>query len=164
MRGRKPAPTKLKLLKGVQNDRINHSEPVPPPGKPEPPEHLDKLAVEEWERMCVILKGMGILSLADAPALTLYCECYSKWLRARAAIVDHGMVIKSTTSVFQRGKVVATKEYLRANPAVNIEVQMSRLMIYCLTEFGLTPSSRSRLQSTAERPKDELEEFLGRKV
>ncbi len=29
-----------------------------------------------------------------------------------------------------------------------------------LTEFGLTPSSRSRIRSTVERPKDALEEFL----
>ncbi|CEF48235.1 unnamed protein product [uncultured bacterium] len=29
-----------------------------------------------------------------------------------------------------------------------------------LIEFGLTPSSRSRLKSTAEKPKDRLEEFL----
>lgn len=29
-----------------------------------------------------------------------------------------------------------------------------------LVEFGLTPSSRSRLKSTVEKPKDRLEEFL----
>jgi P27 family predicted phage terminase small subunit len=157
-------PTKLKILRGVQNDRINHSEPIPPSGKPEPPEHLDKLAKEEWERMCVILQGMGLLSLADGPALTLYCEFHSKWLRARAAIAEHGMVIKSTTSVIQKGKIVATKEYLRANPAINIEIQMGRLMKDLLIEFGLTPSSRSRMRSMADRPKDELEEFLEREA
>jgi P27 family predicted phage terminase small subunit len=160
MRGRKPDPTKLKILRGVQNDRINHSEPIPPSGKPEPPEHLDKLAKEEWERLCVILKEMGLLSLADGPALALYCECYSKWLRVRGEIAKHGMVIKSTTDVIQKGKVVATKEYLRANPAINIEVQMARMMKDLLIEFGLTPSSRSRIRTTADRPKDELEEFL----
>lgn len=30
-------------------------------------------------------------------------------------------------------------------------------------EFGLTPSSRSRLKSTAEKPKDALAEFLSRR-
>jgi P27 family predicted phage terminase small subunit len=164
MRGRKPTPTKLKILRGVQNDRINHSEPIPQSGKPEPPDHLDKLAKEEWERMCVILNDMGLLSRADGPALTLYCECYSKWLRARGAVVEHGMLIKSTTAVIQKGKVVATKEYLRANPAINIEVQMGRMMKDLLIEFGLTPSSRSRIRSTGERPKDELEEFLEREA
>lgn len=29
-----------------------------------------------------------------------------------------------------------------------------------LVEFGLTPSSRSRIKTTAEKPKDALEEFL----
>ncbi len=33
-----------------------------------------------------------------------------------------------------------------------------------LVEFGLTPSSRSRIRATAERPKDDLEEFLSQKA
>jgi P27 family predicted phage terminase small subunit len=164
MRGRKPAPTALKILKGVQNDRINHYEPIPPSGRPAPPDHLDKVAKEEWEHMCGLLEGMGLLSLAEGPVLILYCECFSKWLRARGEIVKYGMVIKSTTSVIQKGKIVATKEYLRANPAINIETQMARLMKDLLIELGLTPSARSRIRSTAERPKDELEEFLARKA
>ena len=163
-RGRKPQPTALKILKGVQNDRINHSEPVPPSGKPEPPDHLDKLAVEEWERMCVLLKGMNLLSLADGPALTIYCECYSNWLRARHEIAKHGMLITVTTELIRKSKVVATKTSLRANPAVNIKIQTSRLMKELLIEFGLTPSARSRIRSTSDRPQDELEEFLERKV
>jgi P27 family predicted phage terminase small subunit len=162
MRGRKPAPTKLKILKGVQNDRINHSEPVPPSGKPETPKHLGNVALEEWERICVVLQQMNLLSRADGLALELYCECRSKWLWARAEVKEHGMLIKSTTDVIRKNKVVATKEYWRANPAINIEIQMCRLMKDFLIEFGLTPSSRSRIPSTAPRPKDELEEFLER--
>jgi P27 family predicted phage terminase small subunit len=160
MRGRKPTPTAVKILKGVQNDRINHSEPVPPSGKPEPPALLDKHALEEWERICALLEGMSVLSLADGPALTLHCECFSKWLRARAEISKHGLVIKSTTDVIKKHKVVATRESLRINPAVNIEIQMCRLMKEFLIEFGLTPSARSRIHSTAERPKDALQRFL----
>ena len=84
--------------------------------------------------------------MADGPALTLYCECYSKWLRARGEVPRHGLLIKSTTDVIKKGKIVATKELLRANPAVNIEIQMARMMKEFLIEFGLTPSSRSRIQ------------------
>jgi P27 family predicted phage terminase small subunit len=164
MRGRKPTPTALKILKGVQNDRINHSEPIPPSGRPMPPEHLDKLAKDEWERMCELLEGMSLLSKAEGPALVLYCECYSKWLRARDEIRKLGMLIKSTTDVIKKGKIIATKESWRANPAVNIEIQMARMMKELLIEFGLTPSARSRIKSMAERPKDALQEFLERKA
>jgi P27 family predicted phage terminase small subunit len=160
MRGRKPEPTALKILKGVQNDRINHSEPVPPSGKPEPPKHLDSVAREEWERICVLLKEMNLLSLADGPALAVYCDCHSTWLRARGEIAKHGMVITVTTEQIRNGKVVARKTHLRPNPAINIKIQMCRLLKEYQVEFGLTPSARSRIRSTAERPKDEFEEFL----
>jgi P27 family predicted phage terminase small subunit len=160
VRGRKPTPTALKILKGVQNDRINHPEPVPPSGRPEPPEHLDKVAKEEWGRICELLEGMGLLSLADGPALVVCCECYSKWLRARGEIAKHGLMIKTTTDVIKKNRVVATKEFLRINPAINVEVQMGRMTKELLIEFGLTPSARSRIRSSAPRPQDALERFL----
>jgi P27 family predicted phage terminase small subunit len=147
MRGRKPQPTGLKILKGTRDDRVNHDEPAPPPGMPEPPDHLDKLGRQEWARICELLASMGIGSKADAPALMLYCTSYSKWLRARGDIAKHGLTVLS-------------KHGLRANPAVNIELTTARLMKDLLVEFGLTPSSRSRIKTTSEKPRDALEEFL----
>ena len=43
MRGRKPTPTRLKILKGSRADRINEREPALPPARPDAPEHLDAL-------------------------------------------------------------------------------------------------------------------------
>ena len=105
-----------------------------------------------------------MLTEADGSALMLYCECYSKWLRARGDIAKRGLMIEqSRTTTSKRGATVETTGKVTANPAVAIEIQMGRMMRELLVEFGLTPSSRSRIKSTAEKPKDALAEFLSRR-
>jgi P27 family predicted phage terminase small subunit len=146
MRGRKPEPTSLKLVKGARKDRINDMEPVPPAGNPEPPEHLDRVAREEWDHLTGLLSRMGLLSQAEGPALMLYCEAYSKWLRARAEILKRGMVIERDV-INSKGHRTGTR--LFQNPAISIEMSAMRLMKDLLVEFGLTPSSRSRTRMHA---------------
>lgn len=161
MRGRKPIPTKLKILKGTRSDRINGREPFLPVARPAIPDHLDSLARGEWDRLVPILEKMGVLTEADGAALMLYCECYSKWMRARGEIAKRGMLIEMTRTITsKRGATVETTGKPIANPAVAIEIQTGRMMRELLIEFGLTPSSRSRLKSAAEPPVDDLAEFL----
>ncbi len=163
MRGRKPKPTKLKILAGTRPARINHAEPVPAPTRPEIPEHLDALARGEWERLCPILERMGVLTEADGAALTVYCDCYSKWLRARGEVAKRGMLIEVTRTIeSKRGATIETTGQVKANPAVMIEIQMARLMKELLIEFGLTPSARSRIKTNDPGPRDRLGEFLAR--
>jgi P27 family predicted phage terminase small subunit len=163
MRGRKPKPTRLKILNGTRADRINAREPTPPAGPPEVPKHLDELARDEWARLVPILEEMGVLSQADGAALMLYCECYSKWLRARGEIAKRGMTIEITKTITsKKGSTIETTGRLQANPAVLIEIQMMRLMKELLIEFGLTPSARSRISATGRIKADNLDDFLAR--
>jgi len=163
MRGRKPKPTKLKILAGTRPARINQNEPTPAPTRPEIPEHLDALARGEWDRLVPILERMGVLTEADGAALTLYCECYSKWLRARGEVQKRGLLIEVTRTVTsKRGATIETTGQVKANPAVMIEIQMARLMKEILVEFGLTPSARSRIKTNDPGPRDRLGEFLAR--
>jgi len=156
-RGRKPTPTHIKILRGTRKSRVNDAEPSPPPGLPEPPDHLDSLAKDEWARMVAILGHMGIISKAEGPALTLYCEAYSKWLRARGEIVKRGMVIERDI-VNSKGRKTGTR--LFANPAIAVEMATMRLMKDILVELGMTPSARSRIRAGRDNPKDPFEEFL----
>jgi phage terminase small subunit len=50
-----------------------------------------------------------------------------------------------------------TYDAYRRNPADTKILESYRRL---LVEFGLTPSARSRLKTTVEKPKDALEEFL----
>ena len=163
MRGPKPKPTKLKILAGTRADRINHAEPTLPPARPEMPDHLDALARAEWERLCGIVERMGVLTEADGAAMGIYCECYSKWIRARGDIAKRGLLIEITRTVTtRRGSTVETTGAVKANPAVAIEIQTARLMKELLMEFGLTPSSRTRVKTSDAGPRDRLAEFLSR--
>jgi P27 family predicted phage terminase small subunit len=132
-RGPKPTPTRLKKLAGITRaDRLNEHEPEPPSGLPEAPTHLDKLALEEWHRIVPLLDEMGVLTRIDGAALSVYCDAHSRWLRARAELVKHGMLVK-------------TKAGFKLNPAVSVINASLRTMQRCLAEFGCTPSSRSTL-------------------
>lgn len=147
-RGTKPAPTAYKIAKGTQKSRINAAEPPLLEGEPEVPSYLDDEARAEWTRMVTNLRKLGILSAAHAPTLGLYCQQYSRLVTAEAKIREQGETLLSP-----RGSVIL-------NPYVRIARDCSNFCARALSEFGLSPSSSSRITSTASAPQDELEEFL----
>ena len=131
-RGRKPKPTVLKVLGGCRADRINSAEPAPAMIAPEPPDHLDRAALDEWNRLTPILMRMGVLSEADGAALALYCDAYSRWLRARRDVLERGTLIETRAGGY------------KLNPHMSVINSCRRLMKALLSEFGCTPSARSR--------------------
>lgn len=147
-RGRKPKPTRLKLLEGARPDRINGQEPPMPAGLPRPPEVLDPGARAEWDRLVELLADTRVLARTDGAALALYCQTYSRWAEAERCIREHGMLVE------------AANGGVKLSPYVVVSRQAVETMSRLLVEFGLTPSSRARLKVAAERPKDELELFL----
>lgn len=140
-RGRKAAPTALKVLKGTQKCRLNPAEPAPEVGRPELPGHLDAVAAAEWERVVPRLEASGVLTRADGPALAIYCAAYSRWIAARQLIEQMGLVIDTTDK---------PKGCIKANPAVAIAEAAEATMARVLGSFGLTPADRSRVR--AARP------------
>jgi hypothetical protein len=48
LRGRKPSPTPLKILRGTKPSRIPRDEPRAPAGRPKPPKHEKKDALGEF--------------------------------------------------------------------------------------------------------------------
>ena len=151
MRGRKPKPTLLKQLEGNPGKRpLNDREPVAPPGIPDPPAFLDEVAREEWTHTVKVLAGMRLLSLADRVALAAYCTAYSRWVHAEAQVKKLGPVVKSPD-----------KGFPMMSPFLIIANQSMEQMRKLLVEFGLTPSSRSRLRvRVGFGVVDELAEFL----
>ena len=144
MRGRKPKPSALKLLEGTRADRINDREPVMPPAASiEPPAWLDSYGRLHWDELAAILSKAGLLTAGDAAALAQLCDDFST---IRKSIEGPPADIT--------GDYDAIRAYL-AN-ADKARDRYRRMLI----EFGLTPSSRSRIKSTVEKPRDALEEFL----
>ena len=83
MKGPAPAPTALKLLKGVRPARINKNEPKPkshsgvmPPGWGA---HMSEGAKRFWKQYAPVLSDLGLLTEADLPAMRVMAELWAKW-------------------------------------------------------------------------------------
>ena len=143
-----PRPKALKLLQGVQKCRINFQEPVPPPGMPQPPKHLDTEAKREWRRVAPLLARMGVLTQIDGSAFALYCQTHSQWVTA----LRH---LKQDENYVCVGNNMTVYQNLWFRIAQSCSATLHRMMC----EFGMTPSSRSRIRATPEHV-DDIDEFL----
>lgn len=149
MKGRKPKPTVLKIREGNPGKRaLNDSEPTAPEETPSCPDFLDDVAQEEWYRISEILTEMGLLSTADRAA---YCTVYSRWVHAEEQVKKFGTIVKSPE------KGVPMK-----SPYLTVADQAMETMRKFLVEFGLTPSSRSRIRVIGKTTsEDEFDAFVG---
>src|SRR5262245_33575233 len=143
MPGRKPKPTHLKLLQGNPGKRaLNANEPRPPVEMSEAPEHLTDVAKVEWKRMGERLLRLGLLTVIDGAAFSAYCTIYARWVEAEQALKKTGSVVRSPN-----GYPILSPYYTIANQSLQ---QMRAYM----TEFGMTPSSRSRISLAGAEDND----------
>lgn len=135
MIGRPPKPTRLKQMQGNPGKRpLNKLEPKAGNEMPTCPRHLAKEAKAEWRRMGKELHRLGLLARCDRAALATYCVAWEIWVKAYKKLNDEEMVVESD------------KGNLYQNPWVGIERQARKDMLRIMTEFGMTPSARSRIR------------------
>jgi P27 family predicted phage terminase small subunit len=144
MKGRKPVPRAVHLLRGLPSKhKLAADEPQPTPVTDlTPPAWLDPEAQAEWIRLAPMLERLGVLTETDTGALTAYCDAWATWKGATQQIRKFGMVIKGKEAV----PVVS--------PYVKIAHNALMHMRALLTEFGMTPSSRARVHvpTKTEKP------------
>lgn len=142
MRGRRPKPTRLKVLAGNPGKRpLNHEEPRPAPEIPSCPPELGPGARREGDRLVGELGKLKLLTNLDRAALAAYCGAYALWSEATEAIQKFGTMVKSPSG------------YPIQSPYVAIANRQAELMMRISAEFGFTPASRSRIStSQAEEP------------
>ncbi len=147
-RGKKPIPTQLKIVKGTdQPCRIRKDEPKPKFDKIEPPKELNGVALEQWEVIVEQLQESKIISNIDVPALAMYCVAYSRWVYANQQIMESGCVVKNKEGIIMQSPFfhVANKSF----------AQMKSLLV----EFGMTPSSRTRIAEVKIETADDEFDF-----
>ncbi len=138
MRGRKPQPTRLKVLRGNPGQRqLNAREPQIAAAVPDPPDWLGEDAREKWADLVAVLGDLGILTHVDADVLTLYCETWVEWKEATLQIRESGYVVESP------------KGDLKASPYVMIRSKALQQLRTLEAELGMTPSSRSRVHTVS---------------
>lgn len=152
MAGRKPLPTQLKLVKGTARPhRMNPAEPQPVVAIPNPPEHLDAEAAAKFADMAILLARHGVMTELDAGALARYVVIWRRWLEAEAEVKRRGPVVKTVG-----GNIIQNPFLAVANKCL---AQMGQIE----SEFGLTPSSRTRIRMAAPaETRDPFEDFLNR--
>lgn len=151
MRGRKPKPTQLKVLEGNPGKRpLNAAEPQPRPERPTCPRWLLPEAKREWRRIVPELARLGLLTIVDRAALAAYCQAYARWRQAEEELAR----LKNTVMATPSG-------YVQQLPQVTISQKERQLMKAFLTEFGLTPASRTRLSVEPPGDESEFERLLG---
>ncbi len=112
------------------------------------PEHLSEEAEREWQRISGELESLGLLSRVDRAALAGYCQAWARWVEAEQQLKRFGVIVKAPSGFPVQSPFLAI-----ANKALE---QMRQF----LTEFGMTPASRTRIHAEprAGKPTD-----LGRK-
>lgn len=156
IRGVKPKPTKIKILEGNPGKRaLNKNEPVPPTSK----------TAREWETVkenpvahrafrenVKVLRGMGILTDAEVPLVNIMALCQARIEEAEAQVEQGGVLMDYTNARGEENKV--------QHPAVGVSIKYAQMLKSLATEFGLTPSSRGRLEVPVGKDVDPFEAHL----
>lgn len=150
MPGPPKKPTALKELAGNPGKKPLPKHEPKFSGIPTCPSHLDKLAKAEWKRMVKELKPLGLLTNADRAAFAIYCQMWSRWVQAEQKIAETAMTY---TTHDANGKPKAIIQ----SPYVGIANRAAEICHKFLTEFGFTPSSKTRV---AAPPESKLAKFL----
>jgi len=141
--GRKKKPSALNKLGGNPGKRaINDAEPKPPVVLPEPPDVLGAVARAEYERVGRLLEEMKIVTELDGTLLAVYAQHYAHWVTAQAAIVEKGLMVQSPNG------------FPIQNPYLAIANRAMKDMKSILTEFGMSPSSRSNVSMVEPKAVD----------
>lgn len=162
MRGRKPAPTDLKVLSGTRPDRVGGAQPARNAGRPVPPGYLTDDAKAQWERLCDALDEKGVLEWSHGFGLEIYCSAYDRLRLARESLQREGIHLVTT----RRGKDDDQDDtvVIKANPSAGIAAAAEAQMHRVLNDFGLTPASASRVHAQPAAPaEDKLAQLLARR-
>ena len=150
MAGRPPKPAALKRLAGNPGKRpIKEEARVTVSTKvPYPPRFLNDEGRAEWRRVIKLLIKAGLYSELDRTILAIYCSEYGAWREAMDKIEVEGKVL--TTD----------KGYRYPNPLQTIAERARTAAQSALQQFGLSPSSRSKVSPSDAGKEKSLAESL----
>jgi len=132
-----------------------------PAGAPMIPGDLSELAHAEWNLVLPDLDLLGVLAKTDGALLAGYCQVRAQWKIAYADVEKNGQLCKEPIRS-RRGEVVGHK--LKVNPSFLNWIELDKAKQRYETEFGLTPSARTRLRiKPPPQEPDPLETYLAKK-
>lgn len=143
--GPKPIPTQLKVVRGNPGKRpLPENEPQLEAVKPNAPKTLSQEAKKHWDVVVDQLADAKLMTVLDIDALAMYCEAYARWADANKQIQEYGPLIKSPQG------------FPMQSPYLQIANKTFDQMKAMLVEFGMTPSSRTKVRTAETAKKDEF--------
>ena len=131
-----PTPTNLKLLRGNPGKRaINHDEPQYIIKIPTPPKEFTKEQKALYRKIGRQLKAGRVITEIDGHALATYVEMYTEYKRAVHCLAVEGYLIETPNGMKMQ------------SPYVSIKNKAYMAMRQIWAEFGMTPSSRTRIKA-----------------
>jgi P27 family predicted phage terminase small subunit len=154
--GPKPLPNNVHALTGNRSKKAlsDFKDAIQPEvAIPGCPSHLLPEARKEWKRITPQLEKLRVITHLDRSALSVYCQAYGRWVQAEQklkALGDDGLIDMTPSG------------YRQISVWLQISNRAAEQMHKFMTEFGLTPSSRSRVSQAAEAGQVDL--FGGEQV
>ena len=105
----------------------------------------------KWEEVTHELHELGVIATIDATALSMFCQTWAHYRTLEDHVARYGptYLIESDEG-----------NYTMLRPEIRQLDRMREFLLRACAEFGLTPSSRTRLSVARKPKKDELEKFL----
>ena len=101
-------------------------------------------AKKHWPKVCEQLKAAKIMTNIDVDALEMYCEAYATWHDAQRKVTEIGAVVKG-----KEGIPVMS-------PYFRVAEKSFQQMRQMLAEFGMTPSSRTKVGTNGDDGDDDF--------
>ena len=108
-------------------------------------------AGKEWKRLAKELAELGLLTGLDRGLLAASCQAHALWVEAVSSIERYGTMVKSPNG------------YPIQSPYVAVANKQVEIMGRIAAEFGMTPSSRTRIRVGGRIPDDPFAAFLERR-
>ena len=144
MKGRKPVPTHLKVVRGNPGKRgLNKSEPLPIGDLSDAPEWMPEQQKLGWA-YAIENAPRGLLKKLDRSVLIAWVVAEDLHRRSSEMVEKFGMLTKTPNT-----GVPMQSPYL---PVLNKQAQ---IMLKAAEQLGFSPASRSRVQVAEDRVADE---------
>lgn len=151
VKGRKPKPVQIQIAEGDPRkhgvhklqERLN-AEPKATRGLPDCPRHLKGRARAAWNTWKSEAEAMDIDRRPDAAMLEGACVHYARAVEADIILARDGITVEQSTIGADGERIVLR---IKKHPAVEVSNQAWRQVRSFCTEFGFSPSSRTRVHS-----------------
>jgi phage terminase small subunit len=153
VRGTLPTPTKIRILNGNPSRRpLPTNEPQFTPGIPDRPTGMSLGARKHWEGLVGEMADAGVLRRVDGGALAMLCEDLAMLDTLRKGLAGQAREItkkaREKKQQISGNALTALSRTTEGRRTLTTIRELSAQIIIQRREFGLTPSSSTRVQAS----------------